>query len=603
MKCVISTVEIHNFMSFENSTLDFSANLGITAVMGVNNDVPGAANGSGKSNAVRALFYCLYGKSAIRTNNKFLKNTCTDKAGFHITATLTIDDVVFKIRRGADAANTSFLTVHKRVSDDFVDITLASIAETEKLIIKLLNGLTADIFLKTVYLTPAFGTRFFDLTPSNQIEFLNLVSGTNKIYAANAAITKDINEINTQIRIIDNALITLTKQRDDLTAKKAEFDQQLIAAKQQHNDTSADLRVHNDKVRQDIADNAEQILALQSDVNAALTVQTQLLAELSELKQNLNTLDAAKRTLIAKNKHIVDFVAKHKKLCDIVCSDCTPKVQSELALDTMLTDKQSNDDMLTRVNIALQQCVTQHTNKEKEHRLHSDAVAKQRSALSKLIAARSQLERVLDANVCKLQLLHDNATQAETEPFTDMLIANSSDIDAQHALKNAQIKQRQCLSILKYATDTDTVRTFVTSKFVQHINQYIAQYLSAMGVNYYCKFNNDLSYTFMSMGGEMSYANFSSGEQMRLNIAISFAFRKLLMLYLNIDVNVLILDEYLDSNLDTLAITGITSMLSDIKQNPFYNIYLISHRKEFLSGNIDNVMTITKTNGISTINV
>ena len=123
-----------------------------------------------------------------------------------------------------------------------------------------------------------------------------------------------------------------------------------------------------------------------------------------------------------------------------------------------------------------------------------------------------------------------------------------------------------------------------------------------MGVNYTVVFDNNLTYSFMTQSGEMSYELFSSGEKMRLNIATSFAFRKLLFKYLNIDINLLVLDEYVDSALDRLAISGIINLLNEIKlENDFYNIYVISHRSEVLSEFGGNQLIVRKTNGISRI--
>ena len=63
-----------------------------------------------------------------------------------------------------------------------------------------------------------------------------------------------------------------------------------------------------------------------------------------------------------------------------------------------------------------------------------------------------------------------------------------------------------------------------------------------------------------------------------------------------------VLDEYVDSALDRLAISGIINLLNEIKlENDFYNIYVISHRSEVLSEFGGNQLIVRKTNGISRI--
>lgn len=55
MRCIIKKLEIHNFMSFKDDVIDFTKTPGITSIIGVNNDIPNAANGAGKSSAALAL--------------------------------------------------------------------------------------------------------------------------------------------------------------------------------------------------------------------------------------------------------------------------------------------------------------------------------------------------------------------------------------------------------------------------------------------------------------------------------------------------------------------------------------------------------------------
>lgn len=601
MQCTIIKLEIHNFMSFEHDVIDFSAHPGITTIIGVNNDIPGAANGAGKSSGPLALFYCLYGKSAIKTKNKFLKNTYTDGSDFSVTTTLNIDGTVFTITRGADNNNNSFLKIHKLSADAFTDITPSSISECEDTIIRMLNGLTADIFLKTVYLTPTLGANFFTMSKASKTEFLNLVSGTNKLYDINSTINKDINEINTDIRITDSEIISLSRTNSILADKRAAFLESLAEATVTFNDKAVELQTDINTTNATITQLHKKQATIKAKIDDIKAAKTRVAQQLQTIQLNINKLSIAERSIITKNKHIDEFISRNQTLCDSVCSECLPTVKTVLNITSMTTDKTNNVVLKTKIDKAKIQCDTElakWTASQQEVNGTLATVTDEYNAITTQIA---KLERELDSNVCRLQLIKDKHAEPATEAFSGMIDTNDKLLVDKHKYKTDSIKRRQQLSILKFATDADTIHKFVTSRFVNDINYYVSKYLNDMGVNYYCKFDNDFTYTFMTPGGEMTFDNFSSGEKMRLNIAMSFALRKLLMMYLNIDVNVIILDEYLDSSLDGLAISGITTLLTDIKQNPFYNIYLISHRKEFLSGNIDTVMTVTKTDGISRV--
>ena len=65
--------------------------------------------------------------------------------------------------------------------------------------------------------------------------------------------------------------------------------------------------------------------------------------------------------------------------------------------------------------------------------------------------------------------------------------------------------------------------------------------------------------------------------------------------------NILILDEYIDGNLDDLAVTEIFKILREFNVLYNQNIYVISHREAVKVNTFDNVISVDKTNGVSVI--
>jgi DNA repair exonuclease SbcCD ATPase subunit len=110
-----------------------------------------------------------------------------------------------------------------------------------------------------------------------------------------------------------------------------------------------------------------------------------------------------------------------------------------------------------------------------------------------------------------------------------------------------------------------------------------------------------MDYIFKTNGGTCEYDSFSSGERMRLNIAVSFAFRDFMATRSNIVSNILILDEYIDSNIDALAIEGIINILKEYIMIYNQNIFVISHRKEIDNSIFTNIIQVQKQNNVSKI--
>ena len=141
----------------------------------------------------------------------------------------------------------------------------------------------------------------------------------------------------------------------------------------------------------------------------------------------------------------------------------------------------------------------------------------------------------------------------------------------------------------------DNIRKSVVSDMLKELNFRICGYLSKMGSNYTCKFDEDFDATFLSSANiETEYNNFSSGEKMRLGIACCLAFRDFMQVRLNLHPNILAIDEYIDSNLDPMAVNGIMDMIHYMVGTEKIAAYIISHRSEVMQDMFDSEILIRK---------
>jgi len=89
----------------------------------------------------------------------------------------------------------------------------------------------------------------------------------------------------------------------------------------------------------------------------------------------------------------------------------------------------------------------------------------------------------------------------------------------------------------------------------------------------------------------------SRGERNRLILGLSFAFRDVWeSLYQNI--NLLFIDELIDSGMDTAGVEGALSVLKKIAREREKNIFLISHKDE-LVGRVNTILKVVKENGFT----
>jgi DNA repair exonuclease SbcCD ATPase subunit len=108
-------------------------------------------------------------------------------------------------------------------------------------------------------------------------------------------------------------------------------------------------------------------------------------------------------------------------------------------------------------------------------------------------------------------------------------------------------------------------------------------------------FKNDLTVEITQLGQELDFDNLSRGERNRLILSLSFAFRDVWEgLYQSI--NLLFIDELLDSGMDGAGIEAGLAVLKKMARERNKNIYLISH-KDDLVGRVNTVLQVIKENG------
>ena len=110
-------------------------------------------------------------------------------------------------------------------------------------------------------------------------------------------------------------------------------------------------------------------------------------------------------------------------------------------------------------------------------------------------------------------------------------------------------------------------------------------------------FQNDLNVEITQLGQDLDFDNLSRGERNRLILGMSFAFRDVWeSLYQNI--NLLFIDEMIDSGMDTAGVEGALAVLKKMGRERSKNVFLISHKDELI-GRVNHLMKVVKENGFT----
>jgi energy-coupling factor transporter ATP-binding protein EcfA2 len=79
---------------------------------------------------------------------------------------------------------------------------------------------------------------------------------------------------------------------------------------------------------------------------------------------------------------------------------------------------------------------------------------------------------------------------------------------------------------------------------------------------------------------DFSYASFSEGEKMRIDLALLFTWRMVAKLKNSVNTNLLILDEVFDSSLDAEGTEAFLKIINTLDADT--NVFVISHKGEIL---------------------
>ena len=143
------------------------------------------------------------------------------------------------------------------------------------------------------------------------------------------------------------------------------------------------------------------------------------------------------------------------------------------------------------------------------------------------------------------------------------------------------------------------IKTKIIKQYLPIMNKLINTYLSSM--DFFVNFNIDENFneTIKSRYRDVfSYANFSEGEKMRIDLALLFTWRAVAKMKNSTNTNLLILDEIFDSSLDA---TGTDDFLKILNTFDKENVFIISHKQDMLIDKFRSVIKFEKVKNFSKV--
>lgn len=567
---VFKSVQWQNFLSTGNSPnkvlLDKSTT---TLIIG--------KNGEGKSTILDALCFSLFGKPFRNINKGQLVNSINGKKCV-VEIEFCIGTKEYKVIRGIKPNIFEIWQNGELLNQD------AASKDYQKILEQQILKLNYKTFTQVVILGSASFVPFMQLPPGQRREVIEDILDIRIFSTMNQLLKEKAQETKDEIQRIESEI----KSAKD----KVESQQTLIQT------------ISNAK--------AESIKAIQSkiDSNAAQISQTQ--SEISTIVEEINTLkgritskervsediEKAKQLKTKLNEkvetceHNAEFFADHE-----VCPSCSqdiPEDHKQRIIHDLHTKMQENNKKINELEGVLSTLTTKLSDINKIVDTITDKNIELSTKNSTVTLLNKQIKELED----EIKTSKEDTTNLDEEKAKLKQLAKDA-LD-KITLKNSLQETRNLEEVASILLKDTGIKTAIIREYLPIMNKLINKYLNAMDA--YIHFELDEAFNEIVKSrhrDDFTYASFSEGEKMRIDLAILFTWRQIAKMKNSVNTNLLILDEIFDSSLDTAGTDYFLTLMNSFGENS--NIFVISHKGDQLFDKFRSVIKFEKRNDFSVI--
>lgn len=567
---IFKTLEWRNFLSTGNTPNKIDLNRSTTTlVIG--------RNGEGKSTMLDALTFALFGKPFRNINKPQLVNSINGKNAV-VTIEFDIGSTFYKIVRGIKPGIFEIHCNGQLVNQD------SAAKDYQKLLEQQILKLNYKTFTQVVILGSASFVPFMQLPAWQRREVIEDILDISIFSTMNGLLKEKISATKDQLIEIENKI---TVARSNVDSQKKLIGTMVNSKKEQV-----------DQIRKQITDNEIEIEANNkrweelTDQMNAIMIQADHAKELEDAIAKANKA----RIKLVNKKESQDEALEFFTINE-TCPSCSQGIPHEHKdnIISKINEEQSSlmNDMNTvedayaklierqeKLNAVNKELLTLNAQSNASHSA-TLLLLKQNKKLEEDIASTNQDTGNIDAEKLKLKQIADDA----------MTLINR---------KSELFQEKQIQEVSSMLLKDTGIKTAIIKEYLPIMNKFINGYLTAM--DFYVHFELDEGFNEVIKSrfrDEFTYASFSEGEKMRIDLAILFTWRQIAKMKNSVNTNLLILDEIFDSSLDNSATDYFLSLIDSFGESS--NIFVISHKGDQLFDKFRSVIKFEKKNDFSTI--
>ena len=369
--------------------------------------------------------------------------------------------------------------------------------------------------------------------------------------------------------------------QEDYISKMKQNNIQLISANQEK----------IDKSNKDIATYNLQI----ADIETRIEALYKLVEDFDQQQNKQRTLEKYEDDINKNLKKVEKEIEFYRQNTDCpVCKQTIDEDHRECEIKEKRKKKTELDDAVTKIDEELQlsiKLIQEMTETQKSITDFQSEITKHNASIS---AINQYIQKVNE----EIQSLNEKGADVT---------------DASKKLKKLKTDQKNLLSLKEQYSNMSSIydvasvllkdggiKTTIIKKYLPIMNKLINKYLASM--DFYVSFNLDENFneTIKSrFRDEFTYASFSEGEKMRIDLALLFTWRAIAKLKNSMSTNLLVLDEVFDSSLDEDGTSDFLKILHSLGNES--NVFIISHKGEVLYDKFKSMIKFEKHKNFSRI--
>ena len=553
----------------------------MTLVLGENLDMggddAGSRNGTGKTTIVNALSYALYGEALTKIRRDNLVNKTNGK-GMLVTITFEKEGKKYRVERGRKP------NVMKYFIDDeeqeLSDVSQGDSRKTQEDLNKMI-GMTPRMFKHLVALN-TYTQPFLSLHHSEQQDIIEQLLGI-QLLSEKADILK------TKIKRSKEDIAMETARLDGLKISNQKVEETINSLQSKSSAWTTQNKVDKEKLEDSIKEIESLDIDKELEAHQTLEQWNKLNDEMLQLNKDRSNLEA---TIVQADKTAKkldkDLEKLNEKATCYACGQDLPKEKIE-EMQRKLEEEYGEANSYV---MDLQETLDQTEEKIK----NLGDMAQKPTTYYETVKEAYEHRQYVDTLKTALKNKQD-----ESNPYLDQIdeLQKQAIQEVNYDTVNTMQKLKEHEEFLyKLLTNKDSfIRKKIIDQNLTFLNNRLTHYLDQLGLPHLVTFKNDLSVEITQLGQDLDFDNLSRGERNRLILGMSFAFRDVWEnLYQNI--NLLFLDELIDSGMDTAGVESALAILKKMSRERAKNIFLISHKDELI-GRVNNVLRVVKENGFT----